>query len=172
MSFGPQLDITWGLRRRRLRDFHCSWLSGNAGASLDHIYIRRRKARVTCKLSCICMHIVELMGYRSKGFAGKAFTLWSLADADCRVFQYPASWCLWHRCAAWLYRCVWLSNLFKGVTHWLGCYFKVSYRLENRKRDQLYGKPQRNMRVNTHELADKVCFVCDIDRFTENLLDL
>jgi len=31
----------------------------------------------------------------------------------------------------------------------------VSYRLDNRKRDLLYGKPEPNTRVNTHELADK-----------------
>ena len=46
---------------------------------------------------------------------------------------------------------------------------KVSYRSDNRKRDQLYGKPQRNSTVNTHELADKVCFN-DIDYFIVNSL--
>ncbi|KZP33760.1 MFS general substrate transporter [Athelia psychrophila] len=30
-----------------------------------------------------------------------------------------------------------------------------SYRLENRRRDKLYGKPDPNGKVNTHELADK-----------------
>ena len=45
---------------------------------------------------------------------------------------------------------------------------KVSYRLDNKKRDRLYGKPQRNTTVNTHELADKVCFFCNLDRLNED----
>ena len=33
----------------------------------------------------------------------------------------------------------------------------VSYRLENRRRDKLYGKPVPDATVDTLELADKVC---------------
>ena len=33
----------------------------------------------------------------------------------------------------------------------------VSYRIENRRRDRKYGKPVPNARVDTTELADKVC---------------
>ncbi|KAG6846191.1 hypothetical protein H0H93_015505 [Arthromyces matolae] len=31
----------------------------------------------------------------------------------------------------------------------------LSYRMENARRDRLYGKPEKNARVDTHELADK-----------------
>jgi len=33
----------------------------------------------------------------------------------------------------------------------------MSYQMENAKRDRIYGNPKANTRVNTHDLADKVC---------------
>jgi hypothetical protein len=34
---------------------------------------------------------------------------------------------------------------------------QISYRIENRRRDRLYGKPVADARVDTSDLADKVC---------------
>ena len=35
---------------------------------------------------------------------------------------------------------------------------QISYKLENERRDKLYGIPAPNAKVDTHELADKVLF--------------
>ncbi|KAJ7088578.1 MFS general substrate transporter [Mycena epipterygia] len=40
----------------------------------------------------------------------------------------------------------------------LSIVLSISYRMENARRDKLYGKPILNGRVDTSELADKVCF--------------
>jgi hypothetical protein len=34
---------------------------------------------------------------------------------------------------------------------------QISYRIENRRRDRLYGKPVADARVDMSDLADKVC---------------
>ena len=34
---------------------------------------------------------------------------------------------------------------------------QISYRIENRRRDRLYGKPVADATVDTGDLADKVC---------------
>lgn len=40
----------------------------------------------------------------------------------------------------------------------------MSFRIENRRRDAMYGRPVENAKVDTSELADKVCCCFYIDR--------
>ena len=46
----------------------------------------------------------------------------------------------------------------------------MSYRLENKRRDRLYGKPEPNATVDTTELADKVCIRVNLSSYGNSLL--
>lgn len=60
-----------------------------------------------------------------------------------------------------------IELIFVTISHDSPTLGQLSYRWENARRNELYGKPDEDARVDTHELADRVS-VLALDRTTRD----